>query len=229
MGTWLKGRVSVSQAAPGIDIWDVEWITHNAPYWTLGTAKGGSTSSVPLTVVSFDLDGVHLDDFGSSGGTTTGAVVAKTKVIFSVGPQLPDDLAIIAGGSDTSYFPNTVNIDLNIVTLDRKTIVINKTLNNAVFDVTNILGAPYANRTKRRLTFNYTEADLSDPKTFKNQPIRSIGGSISWTRSHITANTAGNNTNNFGSTSAKVTPLFSYQDENGTINRIWKTEITYVG
>ena len=102
MGAWLNGRVSVSQAMPGIDIWDVEWITHSTPYWTVGTQKGGSSRSVPLTVVDFDHNGLILDDFSASGGSSTTLTTARTNVFFYVGGDVPEKFINISGGSDLS-------------------------------------------------------------------------------------------------------------------------------
>ena len=122
MGGWLPGRISVNQSMPGIDIWDVEWITHNTPYWTIGTARGASSKSVPLTVVDFDENGLILDDYGSSGGSSTSLTVARTNVFFYVGSDVPQKFINIGGGSDSSFVPNTINVDIVISTRDRKTV-----------------------------------------------------------------------------------------------------------
>lgn len=243
MGKWLRGRASVSQAMPGVDIWEVEWVTHNEPYWTVGTARGGSVKVEPLTVVDFDHHGLLFDDFGASGGSSSSLAVAKTTTFFYVGADLPEDFVNISGGSGSAYVPNTVHIDITITDRDRKKININKHLSNAVFKVTGTGGSEglkfplqpggdlsngntVAERSsKRRLEFKY-QADPANPFSFvafKNEYIRNIGGSISWTRSHLVADATTSSTAVY-STSTKITPLFSYKSD-----KIWKIELTYIG
>ena len=245
MGLWLPGRISVNQSMPGIDIWDVEWITHNTPYWTVGTARGASSKSVPLTVVDFDHNGLILDDFGSSGGSSTSLTVARTNVFFYVDSDVPKDFINIGGGSDSSFVPNTVNVDITILTRDRRRIGIQKTLKNAVFKVTGTgsstgisfpsqpgASMPLNNnvvleRTKRRIVLGKV-VDPSDPfsmMVFQNEYIHSIGGSISWTRSHLVTGSSSSSTpTDLYATNTKITPLFTFGDQ-----KIWKIEVTYIG
>jgi|11_taG_2_1085331.scaffolds.fasta_scaffold06904_3 hypothetical protein len=246
MGKWLPGRASVSQYMPGLDIWDVEWITHGAPYWTVGTAKGSGSKSTPLTVIDFDHNGLIIDDFGSSGGSDQSKVIARTKNFFHVGESLPDSLVSISGGSDSSYAPNTVHVDIQMLTRDRQQISETKVFKNAVFKVTGTgastglrfpiqpggsLQQTVATReSKRRLVFNFTE-DPGNPFSYcvyKGQYIARIGGAISWTRSHLVTTGSTGSTTRINSSTSKITPIFSYSN-NGTAKRIWKIEITYIG
>ena len=246
MGLWLPGRISVNQSMPGIDIWDVEWVTHNTPYWTVGTARGASSKSVPLTVVDFDENGLILDDYGSSGGSSTSLTVARTNVFFYVGKDVPQKFINIGGGTDSSFVPNTVNVDIVISTRDRKTITEKQLIKNAVFRVTGTgsssgLTFPTVSKNPatgqnvttvgerngaRRIIFNYQgTGNPFDFVQYKGDFVRRIGGSISWTRSHLVTGSSSSSTpTDLYATNTKITPLFTFGDE-----KIWKIEVTYIG
>lgn len=245
MGNWLPGRASVSQYMPGLDIWDVEWITHATPYWTLGTAKGGGSKSIPITVVDFDEHGMKLEQYGRSSQTQY-QTVARTNVFFYIGDDIPTSLGNITGGVDSSFSTSQVHTDFTMLTNEGRAISFKKDFKNAVFkwssssiqngDVVfpnydpNLDPHKVGTRRNNEIIFDKTPKNGWSTGTgdgapvFQGQAILRIGGRISWTKSSVVGRTLGHSSEYFGSVGTKITPLFSHR---GT--KIWKIEITYIG
>ena len=236
MGNWLPGKVSVTQSMPGLDIWSAEWITHATPYWTLGTAKGGSSKSIPITVVHFDHNGIKLEQFGtnSSGSFNT---VARTNVFFHVGDNIPDNLAVITSGGDSSFASSIVQADFTILTTEGRSISYKKEFKNAVFNVNysgplewptydpNLGEETVGTKNYEEIIFDRGPWTISGrAPVFQGQAVARLGGRISWTKGHRYRQILGNTSQFFGSIATKITPIFSHRG-----NKIWKIEITYVG
>lgn len=228
LGKWVRGKASVIQYLPGVDVWDVEWVTHTDPYWSIGTAKGASSRSIPLTLVDFDGNGLMVSQYGLAGSSSV-TTVARTFVTYHVGENIPNELINITGGTDNSFLTSTVNVDVSIKTTENRVITINKFLRNAVFKVTGtggdhglvIDGKTVGQRTKFNIIFDY-ESTIKDAVSYQIYKAVKLGGQITWTRAHIAATENGSTI--FGSAASKITPLFSHGK-----TKIYKVESTYIG
>lgn len=243
LGAWVRGNVTVTMAAPGVDVWNCTWVTHAKPYWTFGTTGRGSGKSQVFTMVDFDHLGLKLTQVGSGGTSSTTPMQAKTYNTFYVGDSLPTHLAQLAGGSISgSSSSSSVSLDFHI-TLDGGRTVTNKQfIKNAVWTLnttenlsfptlaggTTVVGEkdPYILKFDKGpfmwSSGGYTTVAATGLPMYQGTPVAHIGGQITWTGTQMILNSAGAKV--LSSVSSKITPLFRRDD-----TKIWKVQITYVG
>lgn len=249
MGTWLPGKASVQMSSPGLDLWDVEWVTHGEPYWTFGTTsqRGGSKSQA-MTIVDFDHLGLKLSTVGGSGGSSSTAVKAKTYNFFVVASELPESVAQVAGGSGSSGgSAPSVNLDFHIQGYEGRGWTFKQFIKNAVWTINtteNLKFPTYGGSLKTVgskdpyiMKFNhgpfeagvgyvgggkFANVDGSNLPMFQGAIISNIGGQITWTGTQL--NKLSNNTYISNIVSTKISPIHNY----GT-TKIWKVQIAYVG
>lgn len=248
LGNWLPGKASVQMAAPGIDVWDVEWVTHGEPYWTFGTTSQRSGSkSQTMTVVDFDHRGLKLSSGGGSSGGASNLVKTKTYNFFVVADKIPESVAKVAGGSGAlggGVMPS-VKLDFTVSFYEGGTASYTQFIKNGVWNIntTEHLYFPAAfglsgnikvgEKDPYILKFDYEPwyvrgADvmpITGLPLFQGRPIAHIGGQITWTATQLSAYTNGT-TQTFVSNavSTKISPVFNYG-----LKKIWKVQITYVG
>ena len=137
-GDWLKGYAVMSQAGSGLDVWQVEWVTHAAPYWRLGTASGNRRVNSSVRVLSVDQSGVFEKDSLSSAGSVNYATRAMSYVFFVKGSSIPTDLAKIGGGSGGVSFSPVVRSNFSYTTWDpesgRSTVDVREVSKGCVWD-----------------------------------------------------------------------------------------------
>lgn len=254
LGDWLPGKASVQMSAPGIDVWDVEWITHGEPYWTFGTtSQRGGGKSQSMTIVDFDYLGLKLSTVGGSGGSSSvSAAKAKTYTFFVVAPEMPESVAKVAGGSGTAGGGGgpSVNLDFHIQGYEGRGWTFKQFIKNAVWtmNTSEMLNFPtygggsvaVGEKDPYILKFNkgpfeagvgyvgggqFANVDGSNLPMFQGAIISNIGGQITWTGTQVTAySSGGSNTYVSNIVSTKINPIHSYGS-----NKIWKVQITYVG
>jgi len=111
-GDWMEGYSVMTQAGSGLDVWTVEWVTHAAPYWVLGTGRGGRSRTSSANVVDFGPNGVSVTESIGSSGEVSFTTRAMTYNFFVRASSIPSNLAQIGGGSASVSFTPTVNFDL---------------------------------------------------------------------------------------------------------------------
>ena len=89
LGVWVRGSAQVTMASPGVDVWNVSWVTHASPYWTFGTSGKGGSKGASFTLVDFDHLGLKLTNVGSAGGGGSVPLQAKTYNTFHVEKLYP--------------------------------------------------------------------------------------------------------------------------------------------
>jgi hypothetical protein len=239
-GVWLQGRASFIRAGSELDIWSLEWITHNDPYWTIGTTSKSFTNTNARRKVDFDHLGIEIrDEGGTASGTTN--VKAKTLVSFEVASDAPEELTKIAGGSYTTSSNASVNVDLFFEDAEGKSWALKQNFKNAVWTSSTRATIEFPNAAGDNVEvgrhnggwafeFDYNAMDADDLKLtkdvkslpmFQMKPIRKMGGRISWT---LTSRSGIAQTGNLSNTTTTIKPIFSGQGR-----KIWKVEITYVG
>lgn len=248
MGTWLPGKASVQMAAPGVDVWDVEWVTHGNPYWTFGTTsqRGGGRSQA-MTIVDFDHLGLKLSSVGASGSSGSNAVQTKTYNFFVVADELPDSVAQVAGGSGTSGGGSSPSVKLSfkIRGYEGGTASFSQYIRNAVWTIntteslsfpslsggTQVVGQKDSNILKfEEGPFAWTSGGMTSMSPdglplYQGEPIAHIGGQITWTGTQLSVYTSGSSSTYVSNiVSTKISPIFNYGD-----TKIWKVQITYVG
>jgi hypothetical protein len=235
-GDWMEGYSVMTQAGSGLDVWTVEWVTHAAPYWVLGTGRSGRSRSNAVTVVDFDENGIKLDATGSSGSISY-STRAMTYNFFVRANSIPSNLAQIGGGSSQFKFSPVVNFNLALTDTENKTTFVDNRFSNAVWDGPRSLSLgthSVASTVGNTMTFDFEaestedsngspmyEADSLAP--YKGFMARKIKGTISWTM-HKDSYSASSANTNFGQTKTAIAPIFSKGSE-----KIWKVAITYVG
>jgi len=235
-GNWMEGYSVMTQAGSGLDVWTVEWVTHAAPYWILGTGSGGRSRSNAVTVVSINEHGISLDSVGSSGSVSY-STRAMTYNFFVRANSIPSDLAEIGGGSSQFNFKPEVFFNLAVTDTENKTTFLEKRFTNAVWDGPQSLTLgefQVATTTGKTMTFNHEAESTADSNgtpvfeadslaPFRGFMAAKIKGTISWTTTKGSYSASAANTN-FGQTKTSIAPLFSKGSE-----KIWKVAITYVG
>ena len=236
-GDWMEGYSVMTQAGSGLDVWTVEWVTHAAPYWVLGTGRSGRSRSNAVTVVDFDMNGIKLDATGSSGSISY-STRAMTYNFFVRSSSIPSGLAQIGGGSSQFKFSPVVNFNLAVTDTENKTTFIDNRISNAVWDgpqTLNLGGIQVATTTGNTMTFDKEVEQSSDSTAaapswniadlipFRGFLAVKIKGTISWTM-HKNSYSASSANTNFGQTKTAIAPIFSKGSE-----KIWKVAITYVG
>ena len=255
LGSWLPGKASVQMAAPGIDVWDVEWLTHGEPYWTFGTTsqRGGSGKSQSMTIVDFDYLGLKLSTVGgSSGSSSTSNTKAKTYNFFVVASEMPESVAKVAGGSGTSGGGGTpsVNLDFHIQGYEGRGWTFKQFIKNAVWTINSseMLQFPtygggtvaVGEKDPYILKFNkgpfeagvgyvgggkFANVDGSNLPMFQGAIISNIGGQITWTGTQVTAYSSGGS--NTYVSNIVATKINPIHSYGSS--KIWKVQITYVG
>ena len=235
-GDWMEGYSVMTQAGSGLDVWTVEWVTHAAPYWILGTGSGGRSRSNAVTVVSINEHGISLDSVGSSGSVSY-STRAMTYNFFVRANSIPSDLAEIGGGSSQFNFKPEVFFNLAVTDTENKTTFLEKRFTSAVWDGPQRLTLgefQVATTTGKTMTFNHEAESTADSNgatvfeadslaPFRGFMAAKIKGTISWTTTKGSYSASAANTN-FGQTKTSIAPLFSKGSE-----KIWKVAITYVG
>lgn len=253
LGNWLRGKASVQMAAPGIDVWDVEWVTHGEPYWTFGTtSQRGGGKSQAMTIVDFDHLGLKLSTVGAGGNSSSSAVQAKTYNFFIVADKLPDSVAQVAGGSGTSGGGGSpsVNLDFHIQGYEGRGWTFKQFIKNAVWTINTQEMLEFPTYGGQKLAVGekdpyimkfdkgpfeagvgyvgggkFANVDGSNLPMFQNAIISNIGGQITWTGTQLTVYTSGaSKTYVSNIVSTKISPIFNYGSQ-----KIWKVQITYVG
>lgn len=239
-GDWMEGYSVMTQAGSGLDVWTVEWVTHAAPYWQLGTGSGSRSRSNAVTVVSINEHGVSLDSTGSSGSINY-STRAMTYNFFVRANSIPSELAEIGGGSAQFNFKPEVFFNLAVTDTENKTTFLEKRFTNAVWDGPQSLTlgeVQVATTTGKTMTFTHEgqpsmDSDYPDKLVpvwgaddlvpFRGFMAAKIKGTISWTTTKSSYSASAGNSN-FGQTKTAIAPIFSKGSE-----KIWKVAITYVG
>ncbi len=245
LGVWVRGSAQVTMASPGVDVWNVSWVTHASPYWTFGTSGKGGSKGASFTLVDFDHLGLKLTNVGSAGGGGSVPLQAKTYNTFHVGETLPDHLAQIAGGTSVGGSSSpSVNLDFHIRIWQGRTISFKQYLRNAVWTINTTehlsfptLGGGSVNVGEKDpfiLKFEnspfiwdsggqtYMDIDGAGLPLYQGSEVAHIGGQITWSGTQKNLNGAGQTVLN--SVSTKIAPIFRKGKQ-----RIWKVQITYVG
>lgn len=236
-GDWMEGYSVMTQAGSGLDVWTVEWVTHAAPYWILGTGSGNRSRSRAVNVVDFDEQGLYLVESIASSGSVSYTTRAMTYNFFVRANSIPSDLAEIGGGSASVKFSPSVGYDFTIT--DKADISTHfRTLSkNSVWDGGSSLtldGKSVGTLSGNSLILDFDAVPTkefstikafqdSDLVNFKGTLVKSIKGNISWT-STKSSYSFSSNSGTFGQTKTSIAPLFSKGSE-----KIWKVAITYVG
>ena len=122
-GDWMEGYSVMTQAGSGLDVWTVEWVTHAAPYWILGTGSGNRSRTSSANVVDFGGSGISVTESIGSSGSVSFTTRAMTYNFFVRASSMPSDLAQIGGGSASVSFSPSVNFDLVAIKHDDKVIL----------------------------------------------------------------------------------------------------------
>ena len=143
-GVWLKGSAQVSMSQPGVDVWSVEWVTHNNAYLTSSLKRGAKGSFKLPSIVELDQNGLKISDFGGSSSSSSSSIgQVASHVGFFVGEEIPANVTAYWGGA-ANYQPS-VMLDfylegyehrngLNISRLLRNTVYINDGAADIYFD-----------------------------------------------------------------------------------------------
>ena len=226
-GEWLRGSAQVSMSQPGVDVWSVEWVSHVKPYWTSAIKKiGGGSQKVPK-IVEFDKDGLRIT--GPAGRETTSGYGQVAQLnFFVIGDTIPPQFGSYVGS--TSNLESSVMLDFSLIAYEghRKSFDFHQYIPNAVFGHNHRAPTELVDETAGKYTFknDFGFAGIikapSTLPTFKNVPIVSAGGTISWT--HVARVTT-----SFASImGVQIQPVFTSSDPEET-RRIWQLSITYVG
>ena len=113
-GDWMEGYSVMTQAGSGLDVWTVEWVTHAAPYWVLGTGSGRQSRGTSVTVLDIDENGLFVSDAISSSGSVSYATRSMSYIFFVKDTEIPSELAVIRGGSRSFKFTPMVRIDYSV-------------------------------------------------------------------------------------------------------------------
>lgn len=223
-GEWLKGTVQTSMSQPGVDVWSIEWVTHNTPYWSAGVKRGGASGFKPPQVVSFDEDGLRIADFGTGSGSSTYNQISQFN-FFVVAETLPSDFANYWGG--TANITPSVMLDFSLVAYEghRNSFDFKSLYKNAIFkyDTNSNLAGGLATAIVRgyKFTGSYNTALPQLPK-FKNVRIIDGGGTITWQHTYQASSS------NATIAGVQVAPVFTSSD-GAEKKKIWKISTTYVG
>ena len=228
-GEWLKGSAQVSMSQPGVDVWSVEWVSHVKPYWSSTLKKiGGGSQKVPK-VVEFDKDGLRITGAPGTTGTSAYGQVSQLN-FFVVADTIPPEFGGYVG--TTSNLQSSVMLDFSLIAYEghRKSFDFHQYIPNAVFahgtggsapsDLVVVSAGKYTFRDDLGFA-GVIKAPSVLPK-FKNVPITSAGGTISWT--HVLQQQTG-----WASIiGVQIQPIFTSSDPREE-KRIWQISITYVG
>lgn len=235
---WLPGSAQVSFSRPGFDVWSVEWVNHNVPYWISGTKQTGRTSFSMPRGVYFDSNGLKISNLQVSGGSSSYMQVG-TFNFFVTSENIPQYFANY--WSSVGSVSPSVMVDLTFTDYDgdNKSYTLKQAVPNAMFqDGGRSLFFPgstggtvkVADISLNQLNFvgSFPRAMFADMLDTQNYPIfqgkklKHIGGSISWNNSYQPSSQFA------ASLSVKVAPLFT-SSASAEKKKIWKVSITYVG
>lgn len=132
-GDWMEGYSVMTQAGSGLDVWTVEWVTHAAPYWVLGTGSGSRSRTSSANVVDFGGSGISVAESIGSSGSVSFTTRAMTYNFFVRASSIPSNLAQIGGGSASVSFTPTVNFDLVAIKHDDEVILEKQVSKNSVW------------------------------------------------------------------------------------------------
>jgi hypothetical protein len=236
-GDWMEGYSVMTQAGSGLDVWTVEWVTHAAPYWQLGTGSGGRSRSRTVNVVDFDAQGLHLVESIASSGSVSYTTRAMTYNFFVRANSIPSDLAEISGGSASVKFSPSVGYDFTVTDKADISTHFRSLSKNSVWNNKSSLtldGKSVGTLSGNSLILDFDATPTkefssikafndSDLVNFKGTLVKSIKGNISWT-STKSSYSFSSSSGTFGQTKTAIAPLFSKGSE-----KIWKVAITYVG
>ena len=236
--TWLRGSAQVSFSRPGFDVWSVEWVNHNVPYWISGTKQTGRTSFSLPKGVYFDGNGLKVSALQVSGGSSSYMQVG-TFNFFVTSENIPNYFANY--WSSVGSVSPSVMVDLTFTDYDgdNKSYTLKQAIPNAMFQNSGSSlffngstggTVKVADISLNQLNFVGTfprimSTDMVDTQNypiFQGKKLKHIGGSISWNNSYQPSSQFA------ASLNVKVAPLFTSaaSDEN---KKIWKVSITYVG
>ena len=236
-GEWMEGYSVMTQAGSGLDVWTVEWVTHAAPYWILGTGSGKRSRTRTVNVVDFDEHGLYLVESIASSGSVSYTTRAMTYNFFVRANSIPSGLAEIGGGSASVSFSPSVSYDFTVTdkanisthfrSLNKNSVWNNKTSltldgkgvgtlsgNSLILDFDAVPTKEFASIKA------FQDSDLVN---YKGTLVKSIKGNISWT-STKSSYSFSSSSGTFGQTKTAISPIFSKGSE-----KIWKVAITYVG
>ena len=238
-GNWMEGYSVMTQAGSGLDVWTVEWVTHAAPYWILGTGSGNRNRTSSVNVVGFDGNGLYTSESLASSGSVSYTTRAMTYNFFVRANSIPSNLAEIGGGSASVSFSPTVSYDYAVTDKEDKTTYFRNIIKNSVWGGNNSLsidGKNVGSVSGNSLILDFTAEPSgkagsdgvipfkdSDLANFRGALVKSIKGNISWTMTKAGYSWS-SSSGTFGQTKTSITPLFSKGSE-----KIWKVAITYVG
>lgn len=236
-GDWMEGYSVMTQAGSGLDVWTVEWVTHAAPYWQLGTGSGSSSRSRTVNVVDFDEQGLHLVESIASSGSVSYTTRAMTYNFFVRANSIPSELAEIGGGSASVRFSPSVSYDFTVtdkadISTHFRSLSKNSVWNNKTSLTLDGKGVGTLSGNSLLLDFDAVPTvefssikafQDSDLVNYKGTLVKSIKGNISWTSSKNSYSYSSSSAS-FGQTKTAIAPIFSKGSE-----KIWKVAITYVG
>jgi len=238
-GDWMEGYSVMTQAGSGLDVWTVEWVTHAAPYWQLGSGSGSRRRTSSVNVVGFDGNGLYTSESIASSGSVSYTTRSMTYNFFVRANSIPSDLAEIGGGSASVSFSPTVSYDYAVTDKEDKTTYFRNIIKNSVWGGNNSLsvdGKSVGSVSGNSLILDFTAEPTgeagsggikpfkdSDHANFRGALVKSIKGNISWTMTKAGYSWS-SNSGTFGQTKTAIAPLFSKGSE-----KIWKVAITYVG
>lgn len=128
-GNWLRGAAQVDLSKPGVDVWNVDWVTHVNSYQTSTAKKTGNAFNIP-NVVELDEHGVRLNDFGGSSSSSGISDVVSHVALF-VADTVPVGVSSYWGGG-SNYTPS-VMFDFFFIRHDGQRITMNKLFKNTVY------------------------------------------------------------------------------------------------
>jgi hypothetical protein len=253
-GDWMEGYSVMTQAGSGLDVWTVEWVTHAAPYWVLGTGRGGRSRTSSVNVVSFDNTGLFTTESIASSGSVSYTTRSMTYNFFVRASSIPSQLAQIGGGSASVSFSPTVSVDYSVTDSEGRTRHERSLIKNAVWDGSNDFELTDQGGTSRtlgtisgnKMTFDWATEKEPIPDSVGNEQKDSEGNTIiDWVPSKLidfrgalitaikgniswtmtkTSYSWSSSSGTFGQTKTAIAPIFSKGSE-----KIWKVAITYVG
>ena len=178
-GNWMEGYSVMTQAGSGLDVWTVEWVTHAAPYWILGTGSGKRSRTSSVNVVSFDNTGLFTAESIASSGSVSYTTRSMTYNFFVRANSIPSNLAQIGGGSASVSFSPTVSVDYSVTDSERRTRHERSLIKNAVWDGSNDFALTDQGGNSQTLGTISGNKMTFDWSTAKEQQFYKLGPSVS--------------------------------------------------
>lgn len=178
-GSWMEGYSVMTQAGSGLDVWTVEWVTHAAPYWQLGTGSGSRSRSRTVNVVDFGNTGLYTEESIASSGKVSYTTRSMTYNFFVRDSSIPSELAQIGGGSASVAFSPTVSVDYSVTDSEGRTRHERSLLKNAVWDGSNNFVLTDQGGTSQTLGTISGNKMTFDWATAKQQQFYKLGSGVS--------------------------------------------------